>query len=122
MGCGYVKKLDIKTKDIDLSGENTKPHSKEVNNDFSIAPLKEAGQLTINIEKFNFRNLEKSNNSNQISMKNLSKFRSSINVNEFNFSGPIISLLKNKVDNYQKKILSNKILIVNGQTNFNKEN
>ena len=121
MGCGYVKKLDIKTKDIDLSGEITKPHCNEVNNDFSIAPQKEAGQL-INLEKFNFRNLEKSNNSNHVSKKTIIKSISVKNVNEFKFSGPIISLLKNKVDNYQKKILSDKILIVNEQTSFYKEN
>ena len=42
MGCAYVKKLDIKTIDIDLSGEITKPHCNEVNNDFSIAPQKKA--------------------------------------------------------------------------------
>ena len=121
MGCGYVKKLDIKTKDIDLSGEITKPHSNEAYKYFIIAPQKEADQF-VNIEKFNFRNLEKSNSSNQISEKKFSKTCSLINVNELNFSGPIISLLKNKVDNYQKNILSNKSLIANGQTNFYKEN
>ena len=42
MGCAYVKKLDIKTNDIDLSGEITKLHCNEVNNDFSIAPQKKA--------------------------------------------------------------------------------
>ena len=121
MGCAYVKKLDIKTNDIDLSGEITKPHCNEVNNDFSISPQKKAGQL-INLDKFDFRNLEKSNKSNQINKKTISKSISVKNINEFKFSGPIITLLKNKVDNYKKKILSNKILIVNDKTSFSKEN
>ena len=74
------------------------------------------------LEKFDFRNLEKSNQSNQINKKTISKSISLNNINEFKFSGPIISLLKNKVDNYQKKILSDKILIVNDKTSFYKEN
>ena len=38
MGCAYVQKTDIKTNDIDLiSGEITKPHRNEVNNDLSIS-------------------------------------------------------------------------------------
>ena len=77
MGYAYVKKLDIKTNDKDLSGEITKPHCNEVNNDFSIASQKKAVQL-INLEKFDFRYLEKSNNSNQISKKTIIK---SISVN-----------------------------------------
>ena len=112
MGCAYVKKIDIKTKDIDLSGEITKPHHNEVSNDLIIAPKKESNEI-INIEKFNFRNLEKpkknsNENKKKENKKRISKSKSSNNMNEFKFSGPIISLLKNKVDNYQKKMLSNK--------------
>jgi hypothetical protein len=121
MGCAYVKKLDFKTNDIDLSGEITKPHCNEVNNDFSIAAQKKAVQL-IDLEKFDFRNLERSNNSKQINKKTIIKSISVNNISELKFSGPIISLLKNKVENYQKKILSDKILIVNDKTSFYKEN
>ena len=127
MGCAYVKKIDIKKKDVDLSGEITKTHFNEVNINLRIEPKKETGEI-MNIEKFNFRNLEKSNNSNKnikvnkINQKIFSKSKSLTNVNEFKFSGPIISLLKNKVDNYQKKTVINKVLIVNAQTNISKEN
>jgi len=51
MGCAYVKKIDFKTKDIDLSGEITKPHYNEANNNLIIAPKKESTD-TINIAKF----------------------------------------------------------------------
>ena len=121
MGCAYVKKIDIKKKDVDLSGEITKAHFNEVNINLRIEPKKETGEI-MNIEKFNFRNLEKSNNSNHVSKKTIIKSISVKNVNEFKFSGPIISLLKNKVDNYQKKTVINKVLIVNAQTNISKEN
>ena len=123
MGCAYVKKLDIKTKDIDLSGEITKAHYNESNNNLVITQKKESTDI-INIEKFNFRNLEKSKNSNdnnKVNKKIVSKSKSLNNMNEFKFKGPIISILRNKVDNYQnKKMLSNKILSVNNSTNLNK--
>lgn len=118
MGCAYVKKIDIKTKDIDLSGEITKPHHNEVSNNLIIAPKKESTD-TINIAKFNFRNLEKpkknsNENTNKLNKKRVSKSKSLNNMNEFKFKGPIISILRNKVDNYQnKKMLSNKILSIN---------
>jgi len=118
MGCAYVKKIDIKTKDIDLSGEITKPHYNEANNNLIIAPKKESTD-TINIAKFNFRNLEKpkknsNENTNKLNKKRVSKSKSLNNMNEFKFKGPIISILRNKVDNYQnKKMLSNKILSIN---------
>ena len=126
MGCAYVKKIEIKTKDVDLSGEITKAHCNESNNDLNIALQKKTSEI-INVEKFNFRNLDKSKNpnnenneNNKINKKRISKSKSLNNMNEFKFSGPIISLLKNKVDNYQKKILSNKSITVNNSTNLNK--
>ena len=126
MGCAYVKKIEIKTKDIDLSGEITKPHCNESNNDINIALKKKSSEI-INLKKFNFRNLDKSKNpnnenneNNNVNKKRISKSKSLNNMNEFKFSGPIISLLKNKVDNYQKKILSNKSITVNNSTNLNK--
>ena len=118
MGCAYVKKIDIKTKDIDLSGEITKPHHNEVSNDLIIAPKKESAEI-INIAKFNFRNLEKpkknsNENTNKANKKRVSKSKSLNNMNEFKFKGPIISILRNKVDNYQnKKMQSNSILSIN---------
>ena len=44
MGCAYVKKIEIKTKDIDLSGEITKPHCNESNNDINIALKKKSSE------------------------------------------------------------------------------
>ena len=125
MGCAYVKKIDIKTKDIDLSGEITKPHYNEANNNLIIAPKKESTD-TINIAKFNFRNLEKpkknsNENKKKENKKKISKSKSLNNMNEFKFSGPIISLLRNKVDNYQKKMLSNKNINCKFPKNCNKE-
>ena len=108
MGCAYVKKTNIKTKDIDLSGEITKPHHNEISNDLTIAPKKESTDI-INIKKFNFEESKNSNeNIKKVNKKRISKSKSLNNMNEFKFSGPIISLLRNKVDNYQKKMLSNK--------------
>ena len=124
MGCAYVQKTDIKTNDIDLiSGEITKPHRNEVNNDLSISSKKVSNEI-FNIEKFNFRNLEKSKNpkDNNKIKKITRKSKSLNNLNELQFSGPIISLLKNKVDNQRKNVLSNKVIIVNNLTNFNKGN
>ena len=118
MGCAYVKKIDIKTKDIDLSGEITKPHYNEANNNLIISPKKESTN-TINIAKFNFRNLEKPKknsieNTNKANKNRVSKSKCLNNMDEFKFNGPIISILRNKVDNYQnKKMLSNKILSIN---------
>ena len=125
MGCAYIKKTDIKTKEVDLlSGEVTKAHRNEVNNNIYTSPKKVSSE-TFNIEKFNFRNLEKSkNNTNDKNKvkKAARKSKSLSNLNEVQFSGPIISLLKNKVDNYRNNILSNKVIIVNKPKNFNKGN
>jgi len=53
-------------------------------------------------------------NTNKLNKKRVSKSKSLNNMNEFKFKGPIISILRNKVDNYQnKKMLSNKILSIN---------
>ena len=115
MGCAYIKKADIKIKDVDLlSGEDTKPHRKEVNNDLNISPKKVSNEI-FNREKFNLKNLEKSKNTKESNKaKQIARKSKSLNnLNEIQFSGPIISLLKNKVVNYKKNVLSNKVIIIN---------
>ena len=124
MGCAYIEKIDIKTKDLDLlNGQITNPHRKEINNDSSISPKKVSSKI-YNIEKFKFRNLEKTKNIKENNkIKEIKRKSNSLNnLNEIRFSGPIISLLKNKVDNHKKNILTNKVIILNNKTYSNKGN
>ncbi len=121
MGCANIKKTYVKTKDVDLlSGELIKPLQKDVNNILNASPKKASSEI-FNNEKFNYKNLEKSKNTkkNNKTKQIVSKPKSLNNLNEIHFSGPIISLLKNKVDIYKKNVLNNKAIIVNKQTNFN---
>ena len=104
MGCAYItSKSQVKINEVDISGEDTKPHKNELNvtnflqeksDDIVIVnDLKKIGK----VKKANNKSRTK-NNRNFLNKKNMS-----LNSLETNFSGPIITLLRNKVDNFQKK-------------------
>ena len=104
MGCSYItSNSQIKIKEVDISGEVTQFHKSELNIT-NILQVKSDDVLIINDLK-KIEKVKKANNKSKIkNNKNIvnNKNKSS-NSLETNFSGPIITLLRNKVDNYQRK-------------------
>ena len=106
MGCAYItNKSQVKINEVDITGEATKSHKIELNvTNFSQAKsddivivndLKKIGK----VNKANDKSKTKAkNNKNSMNKKNISS-----NSLETIFSGPIITLLRYKVDNYQRK-------------------
>ena len=105
MGCGFItNKSQVKINEVDISGEITKSHKNDLNIT-NFLQVKSDDILIINdlqkigkVKKAN--NKSKTKNSRNI----MNKKKVSSNNLETNFSGPIITLLRNKVDNYQRKI------------------
>ena len=107
MGCAcIVKKVEIKIKEVDLSGDQTRSIQNE-----STTNLKTFSKQTT-VDIFEIKKCQLNNSG--MPKKKLDKANSrSIESNYSNsqtFSGPIITLLKNRVDNYQRKLKSKKVL------------
>ena len=103
MGCSYItSKSQVKIKEVDISGEATKPHKNEVN----ITNFLQAKPDDIVIVN-DLKKIEKvkkaKNRSKSKKNKNIVNKIISSNSLETNFSGPIITLLRNKVNNFQRK-------------------
>ena len=103
MGCAYItNKSQVKINEVDISGEATNPHKSDLNvtnflnvrsDDIVIVnDLKKIGK----VKKVN--NKSKTKNIGIMNKKIISS-----NSLETNFSGPIITLLRNKVNNFQRK-------------------
>ena len=103
MGCAYItNNSQVKINEIDIIGESTSPHKSDLNvtnflhvksDDIVIVnDLKKIGK----VKKVN--NKSKTKNIGIMNKKIISS-----NSLETNFSGPIITLLRNKVDNHQRK-------------------
>ena len=106
MGCAFVtNNSQIKVNEVDINGEVTKSHK----NDLNITNILEVKFDDISIvNECNLKKLDKPKKpKNKSKIKhngiNVKKKNKSSNNIEYNFSGPIITLLKNKVDNYQRK-------------------
>ena len=106
MGCSYItSKSQVKINEVDISGEATKPHISDINvtnflqaksDDIVIVnDLKKIGK----VKKANNKSKSKIKNNKNI-VNNKSKSSNSL---QTNFSGPIITLLRYKVDNHQRK-------------------
>ena len=104
MGCAYISsKSQVKINEVDISGEATKPHKSELNvtNFLQAKPddivivndLKKIGKIKRANNKNKTKNIRNIANNKNISSNSL----------ETNFSGPIITLLRNKVNNFQRK-------------------
>ena len=105
MGCGFItNKSQVKINEVDISGEVTHIHKSELNIT-NILQVNSDDVLIINdlkkIEKVKKANNKSKTKNSRIIMN---KKKLSSNSLETNFSGPIITLLRNKVDNYQRKI------------------
>ena len=103
MGCAYVSsKSQVKINEVDISGEATKPHKNQVN----ITNFLQAKPDDIVIVN-DLKKIEKvkkaKNRSKSKKNKNIVNKIISSNSLETNFSGPIITLLRNKVNNFQRK-------------------
>ena len=108
MGCAFINnKTQIQMNEVDISGEATNPHENDLNVT-NILQVKsddiviiDSAKKSEKIQKKNDKSktkIKKKTNNNIINRK----IRSANNL-EYNFSGPIISLLRNKVDNYNRK-------------------
>ena len=104
MGCAYItNKSQVKINEVDISGEATNPHKSDLNvtnflnvksDDIVIVnDLKKIGKVKKVNNKSKTKNIKNIMNKKIISSNSL----------ETNFSGPIITLLRNKVDNHQRK-------------------
>ena len=105
MGCSYItSNSQIKIKEVDISGEVTQFHKSELNIT-NIVQVKSDDVLIIN-DLTKIEKVKKANNKSKSKTKNsriiMNKKKVSSNSLETNFSGPIITLLRNKVDNYQR--------------------
>ena len=104
MGCSYITSdSQIKIKEVDIIGEATQLHKSELNIT-NILQAKSDDILIVNdlkkIEKVKKANNKSKTKNSRIIMN---KKKVSSNSLETNFSGPIITLLRNKVDNHQRK-------------------
>ena len=108
MGCAFINhKSQIKINEVDINGEKTNPHKSDLNIT-NIVQVKSNGIVIIDNEKKveKIKTKTKNNKSKtKVNIKNISKKNKSANNLEFKFSGPIITLLRNKVDNHQRKKL-----------------
>ena len=107
MGCACIAKhVEIKTKEVDLNGDQTRSTQNE-----STTNLKTFSKQTtvdiIEIKKCQLNNLEMPKK--KLDNENNRSIESNYSNNQ-TFSGPIITLLKNRVDNYQRKLKSKKVL------------
>ena len=106
MGCACVTKINL--KDVDLNEDHTKDYQSELLNDEQIEKIKTSDNI-FKVQKSNLSNLKKKNKSKSKSKNKNKKPNISqklINLNspkDFKVSGPIITLLKNRVDNYHHK-------------------
>ena len=104
MGCAFINnKSQIKIKEVDISGEATNPHKSDLNVT-KIVQLKSDDIIIIDDVK-KVEKIKKKNNKSKTKVnKNIiNRKNKSANNLEFKFSGPIITLLRNKVDNHQRK-------------------
>ena len=106
MGCACVTKIkEIYPKDIDLTEEQTNTHLNEISNEISnINISKKTMDKIIKVKKCDLMNQKEINNSNN--KKKKCKSNKSIIINNsthYDYSGPIITLLKSRVENYHKK-------------------
>ena len=104
MGCAFINnKTQIKINEVDISGEATNPHKSDLNVT-KIVQLKSDDIIIIEDVK-KVEKIKKKNNKSKAKVnKNIiNRKNKSANNLEFKFSGPIITLLRNKVDNHQRK-------------------
>ena len=104
MGCGFItNKSQVKINEVDISGEITKSHKNELN--VTNLLLEKSEDIVIVNDLKKIGKVKKANNKSRTkNIRNfLNKKNMSLNSLETNFSGPIITLLRNKVDNFQKK-------------------
>ena len=104
MGCACVAKLkEIQPNDIDLSEEQTKVHQNTLINDINLM-TKKISESIIEVQNYSSSNLKILNKSKNKNIKKKPKKSISLNIsNNFDYSGPIITLLKNRVDSYHLK-------------------
>lgn len=99
MGCACLSNVEIKTKYVDISEEQTKVHHNELINNSNIFTTKISDDI-FKVKNCNLKSTEKP------IKKLINKNFKSIDSNKtksYDLSGPIITLLKNRVDNYQRK-------------------
>ena len=102
MGCAcIVKNVEIKTKDIniDLSGEQTKTHKLDSTVNINIFE-KEISDDIFQIKKSKFNSSKHKRHLNKL----ISNSIESKKTNDQVLSGPIITLLKSRVENYHRKM------------------
>ena len=99
MGCACLSNIEIKTKYVDISEEQTKVHYNGQINNSNIFTSKISDDI-FKVKNCNLKNTEKP------IKKLINKNSESIHSNKtksYDLSGTIITLLKNRVDNYQRK-------------------
>ena len=107
MGYAFINhKSQIQMNEVDINGEATNPHKRDLNVT-NIVQVKSDDIVLIDSAKKSEKIQKKNNKIKTKTRKKINnniinrKIRSSNNL-EYNFSGPIISLLRNKVDNYNR--------------------
>ena len=105
MGCAYItNNSQIKINEVDISGEATNIHKSDLNVT-NFLHVKSDDDIVIVNDLKKIGKVKKVNNKSKT--KNIGNIMNkkiiSSNSLETNFSGPIITLLRNKVDNYQRK-------------------
>ena len=121
MGCGYISKEKIiKSKEVDLSEEITNVYQKDVINNLNIVT-----ETIFNVNKICLSNKKNSKSIKKQKLKKIKNIESekkvkieklikkenhkpilvidSFDSQNLDLSGPIINLLKNKVEKYKKK-------------------
>ncbi len=102
MGCPCLaRNVEIKTKDIniDLTGEQTNTNKLDSNMNINIFK-KEISDNILEIKKSKFNSFKHKKHLNKL----ISNSIESKKTNDQVFSGPIITLLKSRVDNYHRKM------------------
>ena len=89
-------------KEIRLSGEATKPHKNEVNITNFLQAKPDDIVIVNDLKKIEKVKKAKNRSKSKKNKNIVNKYISS-NSLETNFSGPIITLLRNKVNNFQRK-------------------
>ena len=106
MGCAFISnKSQIKINEVDIIGENTNPHKSD-SNVTNLVQVKSNDIVIIDevkkVEKIKNKT-KKDKSKTKVNRKIMNKKIKSAKNLEFKFSGPIITLLRNKVDNHQRK-------------------
>ena len=104
MGCAYItSKSQVKINEVDISDEATKSHKNELNITNYLQEKSDDIVIVNDLKKI--ERVKKANNKSRTKTNRnfLNKKNMSLNSLETNFSGPIITLLRYKVDNFQKK-------------------